>query len=683
MHPNREQKGHRVSQPHYGTHIEKLFIPMGDGVRLAATLYMPDGAEPDERFPALLEFLPYRKDDGTVLGDGRRYDYYARRGYVGARADVRGTGASEGVADDEYSVQEGRDALEIISWLVKQPWCNGNVGMWGISYGGFNAIQIAMLRPAALKAIVSVDATDDVYTDDIVYWNGAMQLEAWGRWPFSMIAPNGLPGYPDYDVDSPAAQERFENEPWILQWLREQRDGPYWRRMSLRPRYDAIEIPTLMIGGWLDGYTDSIPRMLAKMKAPTRAIIGPWPHAWPDQASPGPRIDDQAEVLRWWDFWLKGQDTGIMDEPRLAVYIQHYYSPSLDVENVPGRWRYEEGWPLGRVHEEAWYPQANETLAEDLETDLVRHLRYRATVGTSNRYRVPHGPAELFTDQRLDDAYSLSFTSTPLDHEVEILGFPRAVLHVSSSAPVASWIVRLCDVAPDGASQLVSKGILNGTHRQSHTDPEPMNPGEVYELCMDMKFTSWVFPEGHRIRLSISNADFPNLWPSPTTMTTSLYVTENHPSRILLPVCPPQDEEPTTPRFGSAEPPKSEEGEPKRPAPINQWQITRDEMEQTVTVFRETRVPEHQVPSEGEPVTLSSFERRWCTASDVEPARARLVAEGQRAVEHGEEAIAVNSWLTIESDETAFHVTVKREVTKNEVVICSKTWQESIPRDHV
>lgn len=678
MDANTQEQEQRVSQPRYEMRAEKIQIPMSDGVHLAATLYRPYGAAATDHFPALLEFLPYRKDDGTILGDLTRYEYFVRRGYVGARVDVRGTGASQGIAEDEYAVQEGRDALEIIAWLARQPWSNGNVGMWGISYGGFNSIQIAMLRPPALKAIVPVDATDDVYTDDIVYWNGAMQFEAWGRWPFAMVAPNGLPGYPDYDVHSLHAEQRFENEPWILQWLREQRDGPYWRRISLRPRYDAIDIPVFMIGGWLDGYTDSIPRMLANVPAPTRAIIGPWPHAWPDGATPGPRIDDKHELLRWWDHWLKGIDTGIMDEPPLAIYVQDYYPPRLDTQNVPGHWRYEPGWPPEGVVEEAWYPQPTEVLAQELENDLVRHLEYKATVGTSNRYRVPHNPAELFSDQRGDDAYSLTFTSNPLHSDLEILGFPRAVLFVSATAPCANWIVRLCDVAPDGTSRLVSKGILNGTHRHSHTHPEPLEPGQIYELAVEMECISWIFPRSHRLRLSICNADFPNLWPSPSLMTTSLYVSPDFPTRLLMPVCPPEQEGQPEPQFLVPDPKDIE-----RPTPHNQWRITRDEMEQTVTVFRETMVPEHPIPGEGLPVTASSFERRWCTASDADPARARLEAEGQRAVQRGADSVVVNSWLTIESDQTHFAVTVKREISKNGAIVRSKSWQESIPRDHV
>jgi hypothetical protein len=539
-----------------------------------------------------------------------------------------------------------------------------------------------MLRPPALKAIIPVDATDDVYTDDIVYWNGALQFESLGRWPFSMIAPNGTPGYPDYDVHTEAARQRFEDEPWIFEWLRQQRDGFYWRRMSLRPRYEAIEIPTLMIGGWLDGYTDSIPRMLAEMKAPARAIVGPWPHAWPETAKPGPNIDSRRDILRFWDHWLKGNDTGLMDEPALAVYVQRWYPPKVGVESIPGEWRYEDGWPVKRLREQAWYPRPDGSLSKGRapRAGFERTLDYKATVGTSNRYRVPHNPAELFSDQRADDAYSLSFTSAPLDADLEILGFPRAVLYISATAPVANWIVRLSDIAPDGASMLVAKGILPGTHREGHTDPKSLTPGEVYELAIDLKFNSWVFEPGHRIRLSVANADFPNIWPSPYPMTTTLYVGADRPSRVILPVCPPADR----PRPDYAEPePEPARGGATQAGPLNQWQNIRDEMTQTATVFRETLVADYPVPSEGEPITMSHFERRWCTASDADPARAILRTEGQRKVRRGDDEVAVTSRMSIESDASAFHLKVRSEVLMNGRTVRQKDWEERIPRDGI
>jgi len=161
-------------------------------------------------------------------------------------------------------------------------------------------------------------------------------------------------------------------------------------------------------------------------------------------------------------------------------------------------------------------------------------------------------------------------------------------------------------------------------------------------------------------------------------MTTQLYGGAGRPSRILLPICPFAER--PRPRFGV---PDTAPETPGRPAPVNQWQTTRDDMRQTVTVFRETRVPAHQVPSEDEPLTVSAVERRWCTASDVEPARASVEAEGQRVVRRGQLELVVTARLTIHSDETAFHVTVQRELTKNGTRVGRQRWQETIARDHI
>lgn len=663
----------------YGMRTERLFVTMSDGVRLAVTLYRPDGGEPGERFPALLEMLPYRKDDGTVLEDLPRYSYFARRGYVGVRVDVRGTGASEGLAVDEYSAQEQRDILEIMDWLVAETWCTGSLGMWGLSYSGFNSIQTAILNPPALKAIVAVGATDDVYTDDIVYWHGSLQLESMGRWPPAMLAMNAMPGFPEYDVDSQAAIDRFEEEPWGFEWLRQQHDGPYWRRISLRPRYDSMHVPALLIGGWLDGYPDSIPRMLEKVPAPVHAIVGPWPHSWPDDARPGPAIDGRCEMLRWWDYWLKGLDTGILDDPPLAIYAQRYYPPGPGVEHIPGSWRYEEGWPVERVYEQPWYPQPNGALGLEMVAELTRKVASRPSTGTSNRYRLPHNPAELPGDQRVDDVFSMDFTTGPLEDEIEILGQPRVILHVTSSAPLANWIARLCDVAPDGSSQLVTKAVLNGAHRRSHTEPEAMPVDEAVELHLQLKFTSWIFAPGHRIRLAISNADFPSIWPAPYPVTATLMVDANHPSRLLLPICPYAER--PVPAFG---PPSQEsDSAAAHRSPINQWHVIRDEMARSTTIYRRTRVPEYEVPGEGETIMMSSDEQRWCTVSDIDPAHAGVHAETRLTARRGADTVESQGFLEIQGDARDFHVTARRVLLKNKQVVRTKTWQEDVPRKHL
>ena len=392
-----------VSQPRFGARSVLAFIPMRDGVRLAARMVMPDRADDDERFPALLNYSPYRETEGDQLG---RYGYFAERGYVGVQFDVRGTGTSEGwTTSNEYSVQEREDALDAIAWLATQEWSNGNVGMFGSSYGGFNCTQIAMMKPTALKAIVPMHATDDVFTDDINYYDGALQFESMGRWPFSMIASMGVPAWPDYDPDTEEARYRVEHEPWIFGMMRHQRNDEFWQRMSLRPDYGAIEIPTMMIGGWLDAYTDSIPRMLERMSVPRRAIIGQWTHA---VGKPGPAFNVKPEMLRWWDHWLKGNDTGMLDEPPLAMYVNESYKPDLEIETIPGHWR-ATPWPPEGIEPVTLYPQPLGALARKRHLDHESELQYKATVGMTNRYPCPHNAAELPIDQRADDAYSMTF----------------------------------------------------------------------------------------------------------------------------------------------------------------------------------------------------------------------------------------------------------------------------------
>jgi putative CocE/NonD family hydrolase len=656
----------RLSERIYKAVSEKIFIPMRDGVNLGANLVRPDRPDPKLKFPALLTYDPYRATEGDSLP---LLGYYAEHGYYGVRVDLRGCGMSEGrEVPNQYSEQERLDAEDIIAWLATQSWSNGNVGMFGTSYSGYNAIQMAMRNPPALKAIIPTFSADDVYTDCIIYYDGALQCEALARWPFFMIALSGLPGPPDYKYDTPEAQYRVEQEPWVFEMLRHQTADAFWQRLSLRPHYEAIKIPTMNIAGWLDQCTDSFSRMQQHLTVPTRSIVGPWTHGI---GLPGPAINIQYESLRWWDRWLKGIDTGVTDEPPVAMYVNHSYKPGLDLKEIPGEWRYEDAWPVSRIKEISFIPQPDGILARKKAADMKRDLPYKPSVGMTNRYRCAHNAAELPIDQRADDDYSMCFDSDPLSEDMEILGHPRAELHVSCTAPVANWIVRLCDVAPDGSSTLVTKGILNGTHRVSHTDPTPLVPGEIYNLVIKLKVVSWVFPQGHRIRFAVSNADFPNLWPSPYSMTTSLYVDGQHESRFLLPSCPPEKRP-----APSYQPPEIPAGT-DRPAPRNKWTVTRDEMAHTVTVFRETV---QFMGQGGQSTNIEQMERRWCTVNDADPAVVKVVAEGYTKIDVARGRLLCRSYMTIESDAQAFHVTVKRDLFVNDELKYGKSWEDLIPR---
>jgi putative CocE/NonD family hydrolase len=308
--PTDASAGSTPSTSSYGIELKEVWIPMPDGVRLAADLYLPTGAEPGEKFPVLLEYLPYRKNESRSSCHAL-FSYFVRRGYAVARVDIRGTGASEGVlVAHEYTEQEQLDGEEVIAWLAAQPFSTGSVGMFGISWGGFNSIHMAMRRPPALKAIIAVEATDDLFEDDVHYMDGGMHLDSY---EMIMDVANIVPAAPDYEIDAAYFENRFDVEPWLLLYKRQQRDGPFWNRASLNSNYESIEIPTFVIGGWYDGYRDSVPRMLEHLKAPVKGMMGPWNHTYPN-----------------------------MDEPRFAVYVRDWHPPGAPPEFIPGAWRWEE-----------------------------------------------------------------------------------------------------------------------------------------------------------------------------------------------------------------------------------------------------------------------------------------------------------------------------------------------------
>ncbi len=352
-------------------------IPVSDGLELSANLWLPvpRPEASDERFPAILELLPYRKDDWHRPGDEGRGRWLAARGFAFCRLDVRGTGSSPGIALDEYTARETQDGFEAVEWLAAQPWSNGNVGMWGISYGGFTAIQVAKLRPPHLRAIVPMYATDDRYTDDVHYVGGCVTVSELSQYAVSMVGMNALPARPSYRGDGwrDEWRDRLERTPvWLFEWLRQQHDGPYWRQGSLAPDYEAIEAAMLLIGGWMDGYVDPVLRMLDRcVRAPRRAIIGNWVHDFPDAAYPGPNLDWLHELVRFFDHWLKGVDNGVMDEPALTFFRRDFAPPEPFPPSWPGVWRSESSFPpAGAVERSFGFAGGAAPLAGRLVSEL-------------------------------------------------------------------------------------------------------------------------------------------------------------------------------------------------------------------------------------------------------------------------------------------------------------------------
>jgi predicted acyl esterase len=665
---------------HAGIEIKEVWIPMPDGIRLAASLFMPANRESSAKFPVLLEYLPYRKDESRN-GRFQLFSYFVERGYIVARVDIRGTGTSEGkLIEYEYTDQEQEDGEVVIDWLSKQAWSTGSVGMFGISWGAFNSIQMAMRNPPALKAIIAIMGTDDLFRDDVHFIDGMMHVDSY---ELGQDIANILPAPPDYVIDEAYFRHRFDTEPWLLIYKRQQHDGPFWNRASLDSDYSSIRIPTFVIGGWYDGYRDSVPRMLEKLEAPIKGIMGPWAHSWPNSPYPEPGMEWRQEAVRWFDFWLKGDDTGIMDEPQFAVYVRQWHQPGV-VDKVPGYWRWEDGWPIGRTEKRRLYTHADHTLSgtkSDLVNGQSHKLRYIPTVGIEASGNV-NWWGDFPWDQRGTDAYSLVYDSDPLEQDLEILGFPRAILYVSADAPLANWIVRISDIAPDGTVTQVAGAGLSGAHRTSSEEPEALVPGQVYKLEFDLHFTSWVFPKGHRIRLAVNNAIWPMIWPTPFAMTTTLGVDGAKTSHIVLPVIPQSDgaqpdflppaEDPELPGYGYLK--VGDES-------TSGYAETRS-IERSPLLFQ-TRIVASGTSGSVYPwATIKYWEEIVHKAKDNNPAIASVTGKTRYVIELKNRTVTVEGNLSFTSDRENFYYTYTRRVLENGKLIKEKSWEETIPRDH-
>lgn len=656
-----------VLPPAYDFKIEYDWLTMKDGVKLSVTYFFPVPLKEDERFPALLEYLPYRKDDYFYMRDYPLYSYFARRGYVIAKVDIRGTGSSEGkVPPREYSDVEINDALEIIAQLAKAPWSTGKIGMWGISWSGFNALQVAMRRPPALAAIMASCASDDLFHDDVHYIDGAFHVD---QYELSIDTDLGLPRSPDYLLDEDYFENRFNAYPWFLVYLKNQRNGDFWRKNSLRWNYEAVTVPTFLLGGLLDGYRDSIPRMLENMKIPLKAEIGPYNHAWPDNGEPGPNYEWRHQMVRWWDYWLKGVDTGIMAEPRFTVFVRGSHPPDAGLKMTPGAFRFEE-WPIARTRWQTFYPAKNNRLLENTEENHTNSLKYVPGFG----YPLGFWWGETTGDMRPADAGCLVYDSDILEEELEIIGIPRVWLAVSADAPMAHWIACLEDVHPDGRVSLVTGALLNVTQRASRLEPQYLTPDAAYALSFDLHFTTWTFLPGHRIRLSVTNSLFPMIWPTPYAMTTRLFLGKEK-TRVQLPVIPYQ--EPRSPSFRPPEPreqrPDAKELKSKGWPYLNR--VIHDLVNDTTTAEWqaedrfEVQGTEHYI-----------FDSTTYRTDNKKPSQSGFLGESERTIKLKSRTITLKTTVSIESDETNFRVVFTRRLWENNRFIKEKQWQETIPR---
>jgi uncharacterized protein len=657
--------------------IENEWIPLADGTRLAARLWLPEDAARNP-VPALLEYLPYRKRDSMRLRDDPMHHYFAGHGYAGARVDIRGTGDSDGLIADEYMQQEQDDALEVIAWLAGQPWCSGAVGMFGISWGGFNSLQVAARRPPALRCIITLGSTDDRYATDVHYMGGCMTKDNpdWGAVMFSHAS---TPPDPEIVGERWRAMwmARLENlQPWVIPWLEHQRRDAYWKHGSVCEDFGRIDVPVYAVNGWADNYAASILRLLAGLKGPRKGLIGPWAHNFPHNGRPGPAIGWLQEALRWWDRWLKGADTGIMDEPMLRAWMPEPVPPAASYAERPGRWVAEDEWPSPRLKPRRFALNPGKLAARaGKETPLPLASPQTVGLGAGEIGRYGSG-AEFATDQREDDGGSLLFVSEPLAERLDILGEPVVELELASDKPNGFVSVRLNDVAPDGSSFRVTYGLLNLTHRNSHEHVEALVPGQRYRVRVPLETVAHAFPQGHRMGVSISNSYWPVALPSPEPATLTLFA---GPSRLTLPVRPPRADDEKLSPFGvpeaAAQTPHRYLAEGRDTNRI----ITRDVLKGTTTV---------QLPRDGGTLHLLDIDLVCHETGDVfyeitdgDPASARCWTRFEMGRQRGDWRIRTDTRTGLRCTRTHFELTATLDAYEGDARVFARNWRLKIPRD--
>jgi putative CocE/NonD family hydrolase len=515
---------------------EPVWIEVTDGLKLAGRLWIPNGA-PGERFPVVFEYIPYRLHDSYRPIDDHWGSQLAAGGVAFCRVDIRGSGNSEGVLADEYLQSEQDDGVRVIAWLARQPWCNGSVGMRGLSWGGFSTLQVAALAPPELKAIMPICATDMRFWNDAHYVGGAPGLTN-VKWAagFEMV----MSGPPDPAIVGPRWrkmwQDRLEATPSIAaRWLSHQKNDAYWRHGSVGLDYGAIKCPVYMVDGWTDSYGESAERLLRGIKTPKKALFGPWMHIYPDFAEPGPGLDWIYEELRWWRHWLAGEKTDVMDGPVFRFYMPYATPSQTKMGELPGRWASEAAWPSPNIRSKTLYLAKGRLQTEPPRRDQIRYIADQV-VGLTKPEWIPYAPAELPADQRPDDARSVVFDTDPLTDHLEIVGIPSVKVRLSSNRPKTKLACRLCEVTPDGASWLVTYGILDLSFRNGPTrDPSPLTPDQIYDIELPLTVMAHRFKAGSVIRLSLSESLWPLVWPSPETVTLALHLGE---ASLTLPVRP-------------------------------------------------------------------------------------------------------------------------------------------------
>ena len=650
--------------------IEDMGIHMPDGCRLSARVWRPTDAN-ETPVPVILEYLPYRKRDGTIARDSLTHPYFAQRGYACVRVDMRGNGDSQGIMEDEYTEQELSDGEAVIAWLAAQPWCNGSVGMMGISWGGFNGLQLAERAPDALKAVITLCSTVDRYADDIHYKGGCLLNENMG-WGSTMWAYSSRPPDPMLVGDDWRDMwlQRLQAEPYLpITWLNHQTRDAYWRHGSVCENYGGIRAAVLAVGGWGDAYKNAVPQLVEHLSAPVKGIVGPWVHKYPHFAAPEPRIGFLQEALRWWDRWLKGIDTGVENDPAYSVYLMDGVRPQTWYEHRPGRWVNEPDWPMGPMLQQFQFATNNQLA--DTATALADIVASPQDCGMDGgEYCAIWLGPEQPGDQRADDAKSLCYTSGPMETDVDIIGAPTVTITFQSDQPQAQIAVRLNHIHADGAATRITYGVMNLTHLAGHDQVRELEPGKTYQVDVALDHIAYRLPQGDRLRVSVSTSYWPLLWPMPHAAT--LTVTQG---TLNLPIS--QHGENAERVFPDPDATPAWQTQTLRPANNERRRetdlktgITRLEI---IDDFGCVLDADHGLIIEG-------VAREWWDIHPDDPLSARGKSHWTERRARGDWDTRTETYATMWADQTHFHISARLEAYENDRLIFEKDIADSVPR---
>ena len=655
------------------------WIALPDGRRLAARLWRPATETPA---PAILEYLPYRKRDGTAPRDATTHPVFAAAGYACIRVDVAGTGDSDGLFDDEYSEQELSDGEAVIAWIARQPWCDGNVGMIGISWGGFNGLQLAARRPPALKAVVTCCSSVDRHADDIHYMGGCLLTDNF-NWGAQMLAYQSRPPDPALRGDWRERWiERIETLPFLAaRWLEHPARDAYWRHGSVCEDWPAIEAAVLAVGGWADAYVNAPPALAANLSAPVKALIGPWEHKYPHIARIDP-ADFHGEVVGWFDRWLKGERNGAEDLPAFRAFIQEHDAPPSPLYGPrSGRWIGEAVWPSPNVVPRVLHIGAGGLSAAAPDSNPGEAADGRAVVATPHHVGVAAAcfcpgmriDNELAADQAPDDAASVCFDTDALEAPLELLGRPVVEVAFSADRPVAQLCFRLCDMAPGGASQRITWRAFNLTHHAGPESPAALDPGRIYRARIALNECAHRLRAGHRLRLAVSTSYWPVVWPAPAAAAVTLHLAQ---CRLVLPERRVSGEEiePAAPGDPADFPVQAAE---TLREPVNRTERRIDpdgtRVLETFDDFGASRGLEHGLE------TGSHVAQHYSIHPD-DPLSARHEARWRYELRRGDWSVRIDSRSVMTSDADSFHLA--REVTAREgdTIVVARRWEEDVPR---